>query len=96
MPIIKVLRHGQVTLPADIRKTLKLTEGVLLQVEVHNGAVTIRPLDRRAAKRRIRELLEEERAAYRDWDPKEIDTAIAEAIAAVRAEERQALERRKR
>lgn len=94
MTIVKLLRNGQLTLPAAVRKKLKLTEGALLQVEVRNGTVTLQPLDRKALKKQIAEMLAEERAAYRDRDPKEIDAAIAEAVEAVRAEERQALARR--
>lgn len=91
MTIVKLLHNGQLTLPSEIRKKLKLTEGALLQVELRNETVTMRPLDRRAAKRRIRELLEKEWEANRNRDPKEIEAAIAEAIEAVRAEERRAL-----
>ena len=32
MPVVKILRHGQITLPKEIRKILGVEEGDLLEV----------------------------------------------------------------
>ncbi len=96
MTIVKLLGNGQLALPEEIVKALKLTEGTLLQVELRNGTVTLRPLDRRAAKRRFAELVAKEREAFRNVDPKEIEAVIAAAVAAAKQEELRALKRSKR
>jgi len=96
MSIVKLLRNGQLTLPSTIRKKLKLTEGTLLQVELGNGAVTLRPLDRQAAKRRIRELLEKSWQATKDIPDEEWEQIVAEAVAAAKREELKELKKRRR
>lgn len=58
MALVRLLRGGQVTLPAETRKALRLTEGDYLEAEVADGAVRLRPVavvDRAAAWRGIRE-----------------------------------------
>jgi bifunctional DNA-binding transcriptional regulator/antitoxin component of YhaV-PrlF toxin-antitoxin module len=96
MSIVKLLRNGQLTLPAKIVKALKLTEGALLQAEVCNGTVTLRPLDRKAAKQRIRELLEKSWNATKKIPDEEWEQIVAEAVAAAKREERKELKKRSR
>lgn len=58
MSLIKVLRAGQVTLPADVRRALSLKEGDYLEAELVEGALRLRPVsvvDRAAAWRQVRE-----------------------------------------
>jgi len=58
MPLVKVLRSGQVTLPAELRKALALHEGDLLEAEVVEGALQLKPvtvIGRAEAWRKIRE-----------------------------------------
>ena len=58
MSLIKVLRAGQVTLPADARKALALEEGDYLEAEVVEGELRLKPVsvvDRAGAWRRVRE-----------------------------------------
>ncbi len=58
MSLIKVLRAGQVTLPADARKALALKEGDYLEAEVVEGVLRLKPIsvvDRAAAWRTVRE-----------------------------------------
>ena len=43
MPLVKVVRHGQITLPAAIRKDLQVEEGDYLEAELVAGAVVLRP-----------------------------------------------------
>lgn len=57
MALVRLLRGGQVTLPAETRKALKLSEGDYLEAEVREGALVLKPvtvLDREAAWRGIR------------------------------------------
>ena len=44
MPLIKVIRNGQVTLPAGIRKMLHVADGDYLEAEVSDGMLTLRPV----------------------------------------------------
>jgi AbrB family looped-hinge helix DNA binding protein len=43
MPVVKILRHGQITLPKEIRKILGVEEGDLLEVGLENARVVLRP-----------------------------------------------------
>lgn len=52
MPLIKVKEKGQMTIPAEIRSTLKLSEGDVLEAEVEDGRIVLTPkvvMDRREA-----------------------------------------------
>jgi AbrB family looped-hinge helix DNA binding protein len=57
MTLVKLLRGGQVTLPAAARKALRLNEGDYLVAEVVQNQLVLKPvavLDREVAWRRIR------------------------------------------
>ena len=60
MPLTKLTRNGQVTLPVSIRKALQLTEGDFLEAEmVNKTTVQLRPVrivNRAAADRRFKEI----------------------------------------
>ena len=43
MPIIKVLRHGQITLPKELREVLGVKEGDILEAEMKENQVVLRP-----------------------------------------------------
>ena len=43
MPVVKILRHGQITLPKEIRKTLGVKEGDLIELALENARVFLRP-----------------------------------------------------
>jgi AbrB family looped-hinge helix DNA binding protein len=43
MPVVKILRHGQITLPKEIRKILGVEEGDLLEVGFENTRVFLQP-----------------------------------------------------
>lgn len=58
MALVKVIRNGQITLPAEARKALRLKEGDCLEAEVVEGEVRLKPVavvDRETVWRRIRE-----------------------------------------
>ena len=44
MSLVRMLRGGQVTLPAEARKALRLHEGDYLDLVVSNGALTLKPV----------------------------------------------------
>ncbi len=43
MPMSKVTRHGQVTLPASVRKQLGIEEGDLVEIEVQDEKAVLMP-----------------------------------------------------
>lgn len=43
MPMIKVLRNGQVTLPKGLRKVLGIKEGDVLEVDFNKAGVLLKP-----------------------------------------------------
>lgn len=44
MPVTKVTRNYQITIPAEIRKALGIKEGELLEVKLENGKIVIERL----------------------------------------------------
>lgn len=88
MALVRMLRGGQVTLPAEARKALKLNEGDYLDLEVTNGTVTLKPVtvvDRAEADRQLSAILS--RVKYIGSEPPpedEIMDAAAEEARAVR------------
>ncbi|VAX19754.1 hypothetical protein MNBD_NITROSPINAE03-1781 [hydrothermal vent metagenome] len=43
MPFVKVLRNGQITLPKEVRESLGLRDGEILEVEVKKSQVILKP-----------------------------------------------------
>jgi AbrB family looped-hinge helix DNA binding protein len=43
MPMVKVLRNGQVTLPKGLRKVLGIKEGDVLEVDFNKAGVFLKP-----------------------------------------------------
>lgn len=91
MSLVKVLRTGQVTLPAPLRRRLKLAEGALLEAEEVEGGILLRPVsivDRKKAWRKVREIVERDK-----WigpeprpSPEEEEQFIFDEVAAARNE----------
>ncbi|MBI2560761.1 MAG: AbrB/MazE/SpoVT family DNA-binding domain-containing protein [Planctomycetes bacterium] len=44
MSFIKVLRHGQITLPKEYRKALGIDEGQILKAELEKSRVILKPI----------------------------------------------------
>ena len=60
MALVRMLRGGQVTLPAAARKALKLNEGDYLDLQVTEGRVTLHPvtvIDEAEADRQLDQVL---------------------------------------
>ena len=90
MALVRMLRGGQFTLPADARKALNLNEGDYLDVEIAGGVVTLKPvtvLDRAAADRRLSQILSRVEYTGRTPEPSEdevMETVVEEIHAARR------------
>jgi AbrB family looped-hinge helix DNA binding protein len=64
MSLVRVLRGGQVTLPAETRKALKLSEGDYLEAEVREGALVLKPVadrERGAAWEKLLEIVDKDK-----------------------------------
>ncbi len=44
MPVIRVIRNGQITLPTEFRNTMCIDEGQLLEAEIENSRIILKPL----------------------------------------------------
>ncbi len=87
--IVRSLRNGQITIPAEFRRQLGIQDESLLQVTLDNGELRIAPLSTRQATGSpwLRDLYElfapvREEAAHMSED--EINDAIDAAVQAVR------------
>lgn len=66
MPIIRMLRTGQVTLPAELRRQFQLAEGVYLEASAVEGGILLRPVvivDRATAWQQLLGIIEEDKWA---------------------------------
>ena len=43
MPLVKVIRHGQITIPKELREALGIEEGDVLEVELKKSQMVIKP-----------------------------------------------------
>jgi len=43
MPLVKVLRGGQITMPKELRKVLEIKEGDILEVQMEKNKVVLKP-----------------------------------------------------
>ena len=94
MPVIKILRNGQLTLPAKFRETLELKQGDLLNAGLEEDKIVLRPvttIERKRVTEKTRErffgLIDKTWDKNKDTDPKEVERIVNEAIEEVRREE---------
>lgn len=91
--IVHPLRSGQITIPAEFRRELGITERSVFQVTLAGGELRIRPVEvreRRPGSPWLREAYEifapvREEAVERGYTEEEIHEAIDRALTAVRA-----------
>lgn len=90
--IIKPLRSGQITIPADFREKLGIGADTLLQVSLMHGELVIKPVktvNTVAGTPWVRELYEafapvREEAKEKDYSEEKINAVINKAVKAVR------------
>ncbi len=96
MPLVKVIRHGQITLPADFREELDIKEGDYMEAELEGKAIVLRPkvlLDREDAVKALHRIMSDVQSRTKDISPEEIEREVAEAIREVRKQKRHAKSR---
>lgn len=87
MPLVKVIRNGQITLPKAIRDSLGIKEGDLLEVKLRDSEMTIKPktaIDKDMAGDKFFQMVNKIRSSVKDVDPEELEATIAEAVQAAR------------
>jgi AbrB family looped-hinge helix DNA binding protein len=81
----KVLRSGQVTFPKEIRESLDLKEGDIIDFQVRGAEIIIRPktfMDREKAE--LWKLFDAMHEKMKDEDPEKLEKLIADAVKEVR------------
>ncbi len=93
MPILQILRNGQITLPAKFCGELGLKKGDIISAEIQAGRIILTPValieDRKAKKRALAkekffEMVNELRERTKDVPFSEIQAAIDEAAVAAK------------
>ncbi len=81
----RVLRSGQITFPKEVRSSLNLKEGDILDFEVKDSMVIVRPktlIDKERSE--AWKMLDRMHEKMKDEDPEKIERIIAEAVKEVR------------
>ncbi len=87
MPLVKVIRHGQVTLPAEFRATLDLKEGDYLEAEIHGDKIVLKPavvMSRTEAITGLQQLMDRVQERNKGITDEEVERDVQVAIRAVR------------
>src|SRR4051794_29948648 len=88
MTLVRMLQGGQITLPAEARKALKLSEGNYLNLEVQGSTLLLKPVtvvDRAEADRQLDAILSRVKYAGPEPEPSEdkvMDMVVEEVRAA--------------
>lgn len=88
MPLVKVIRNGQITIPKELRKALGIREGDLLEITLNNAELRVTPktpVDKEVAQDEFFRLVEKMRRNVKDVDPAKLDAAIEEAVRTAKA-----------
>jgi len=87
MRLVKVIRHGQITLPAEFRKALNLKEGSYLQAELEGDRIILKPvllIEKRQAIQKLLGLLDEVQSRTEGVSEEEVERDVMEAIQEIR------------
>lgn len=91
MPLVKIIRHGQITLPADFREELDIKEGDYLEAELAGKAIVLTPMvvmDRDDAVKALHQIMSDVQSRNKDVDPAILEKEVTEAIREVREQKR--------
>lgn len=89
MPLVKITRSRQVTIPKELFEALTLQQGDYVEVIRKGNQLILRPQsivnrDRAQAQAELETLIKEIWAHNKDLDPKEVEREVALAIKEVR------------
>lgn len=87
---VRLLRSGQVTIPIEMREKLAIGQDTLLQLQLREGEILLRPVRIEGSKsgsswlNELYDLFADSRKAAKKHSSREIEKDIAQAIKAVR------------
>ena len=90
MPLVKVIRHGQITLPKELRVALGIEEGDLLEVNLAKDGMTIKPkvaVDKELAQEKLLRSIKKLQSKAKKVDQDGLDAALQEATVAAKKKE---------
>ena len=88
MSYVRVLRGGQITMPKELRESLEIKEGDILEVELENRKVVLKPkvlVDKDQAWARMNQITKKVSRQHRKISEKEAEEDVLEAIKATRS-----------
>ncbi|MGA2468503.1 MAG: AbrB/MazE/SpoVT family DNA-binding domain-containing protein [Thermodesulfobacteriota bacterium] len=88
MSYVRVLRGGQITMPKELRESLEIKEGDILEVEMENRKVVLKPkvlVDKDQAWARLNQVMKKVGRRHRKISGKEVEEDVLEAIKATRS-----------
>jgi AbrB family looped-hinge helix DNA binding protein len=91
MPVVKISRGRQVTIPKKLFDEMRLAEGDYIEVERQGDILTFRPatvIAKDKAKAKLFALIDTIQERNKDVDPKEVEVLVSEAIREVRQAKR--------
>jgi len=89
MPIVKILQHGQITIPKKFREILGLRKGDLAEAQLDGDRIVIVPkrLVKDKAWRELLEVMDRVHQKNRGLSEEEVTQDVLKAIAELREEE---------
>ncbi len=89
MPIVKIMQHGQITIPKKLREALGLKTGDLAEAEIEGARIVITPMSlvEDKALQELRAVLKEVHAKNKEASEEEVVKYAAQAITELREEE---------
>ena len=88
MSYVRVLRGGQITMPKELRESLEIKEGDILEVELENKKVVLKPkvlVDKGQAWAKLNQIMKKVGRRHRKISEKEVEEDVLEAIKATRS-----------
>ena len=88
MPYVRVLRGGKITMPKRFRAALEIKEGDILEVEMENRKMVLKPkglADKEQAWLRLKQIMDKVGKRHRKIHEQEVEKDVLEAIKAVRS-----------
>ena len=88
MAYVRVLRGGQITMPKELRESLEIKEGDILEVEMENRKVVLKPkvlVDKDLAWARLDQVMKKVSSRHRKISEKEVEEDVLKAIKATRS-----------
>ena len=88
MSYVRVLRGGQITMPKELRRSLEIKEGDILEIEMENKKVVLKPkvlVDKDQAWEGLNRVMRKVVSRHRKTSEKEVEEDAIEAIKAVRS-----------